>query len=86
MTMSDFVVFIIFTFILFGFIFIAGFMCGSITSKLDNRITSDKMTKLIAKEPSLTPNMIYKKYKAQYPTLTKRLIRQAFEESLADNE
>jgi hypothetical protein len=78
--MSDFVVFIIFTFILFGFIFIAGFMCGSITTHFDNRITSDKVKKLIAKEPSLTVNMIYKKYKVRFPTLTKRLIWEALNE------
>ena len=85
MTMSDFVVFIIFTFILFGFIFIGGVICGSITSKLDNRITSDKVKKLIAKEPSLTANMIYKKYKKQFPTLTKRLIREVLNEE-TENE
>ena len=80
--MTDFAVFVAFTFILFGFIFLAGFMCGSITKHLDQAITTDKMKKLIAKEPLLTPNMIYKKYKKHFPMLTKRLIRRAFENKL----
>lgn len=82
--MSDFAVFVAFTFILFGFIFLAGFMCGSITKHLDKAIMSDKMKKLIEKEPLLTPNMIYKKYKKHFPMLTKRLIRRTLINKLPD--
>ena len=73
MTMSDFAVYAI-----LSWIFMAGFICGILAFyfvKNINILTKDKMKKLIAKEPYLTKNMIYKKYKAQYPTLTKRLIR-----------
>jgi uncharacterized membrane protein YciS (DUF1049 family) len=73
MTMSDFAVYAI-----LSWIFMAGFICGTLAFyfiKNNNILTKDKMKKLIAKEPHLTKNMIYKKYKAQYPTLTKRFIR-----------
>ena len=80
MTMSDFAIFLIFAFILFGFIFISGFMCGYTSSYFDKRITADMMKKLIANEPSLNANMIYKKYKKHYPMLTKRFIRRALKE------
>ena len=82
MTMSDFAVFIIFTFILFGFIYIGGFMCGYVTKTFEITPTPRKIKKLVeterwSKHP--TTNMIYKKYKERYPGLTKRFIRNALQ-------
>jgi hypothetical protein len=80
MTMSDFAVFVLFTFILFGFIYIGGFMCGYVTKTFEITPTPRKIKKLVeterwSKHP--TTNMIYKKYKERYPGLTKRFIREA---------
>jgi hypothetical protein len=80
MTMSDFAVFVLFTFILFGFIYIGGFMCGYVTKSFEITPTPMKIKKLVETERWSKPpttNMIYKKYKERYPGLTKRFIREA---------
>jgi hypothetical protein len=82
MTMTDFAVFVIFTFILFGFIFITGFTCGYVSKAFEITPTKNKIKKLVETERWPTPpttNMIYKKYKQRYPGLTKRFIRNALE-------
>ncbi len=78
--MSDFAVFVVFTFFLFCFIFITGFTCGYVSKAFEITPTKNKIRKLIDTEQwpkSPTMNMIYKKYKKQYPGLTKRFIREA---------
>ena len=82
MTMTDFTVFVIFTFILFGFIFITGFTCGYVSKAFEITPTKGKIQNLIETDKWPRPpttNMIYKKYKERYPGLTKRFIRQALE-------
>lgn len=78
--MSDFAVFVIFTFILFVFIFITGFTCGYVSKAFEITPTTKKIKKLVETDQWPRPpttNMIYKKYKKQYPGLTKRFIRTA---------
>jgi hypothetical protein len=78
--MSDFAVFVIFTFILFGFIFITGFTCGYVSKSFEITPTTRKIKKLVETDRWPRPpttNMIYKKYKERYPGLTKRFIRTA---------
>ncbi len=80
--MSDFAVFLFFTFILFIIIFGTGFTCGYVSKALEITPTKGKIQKLVETDQWPKPpttNMIYKKYKERYPGLTKRFIRQALE-------
>ena len=80
--MSDFAVFVIFTFILFVFIFITGFTCGYVSKAFEITPTTRKIKNLVETDQWPRPpttNMIYKKYKTRYPGLTKRFIRTALE-------
>lgn len=80
--MTDFAVFLFFTFILFIIIFSTGFTCGYVSKTFEITPTKGKIQKLISTDRWPRPpttNMIYKKYKEQYPGLTKRFIRNALE-------